>query len=214
MQIERSARSHTGNCPQPPTHPRVMAVPTESFSPGSPNARSRHARISFPPSDPPSDPESFANHPSIGLGPPPLMRHTSAGLEISTTGEHRTEGRRRAKSAHVPSALSGRPQTQRHAQTVRRVLTTSEATRPLKYERGRWNAASIESSSLDELEPGVFSDEYDLCASIHARSSRFLTFAFTLLSQRMRVRYVLRDSIHVPTSSPQTLNYWRTSNAL
>ena len=189
-----------------------MAAPTESFPAGSSNPRSRHARISFPPVDPPSDPDSFGDHPSIGLGPPPPMRRTPAGLEIRTSGEHRAEGRRRVKSAHVPSALSGRPQAQRHAQTVRRILTTSEATRPLKYERGRWNAANVESSSLDELEPGVFSDEYDLCASVEARSSRILTFAFPC-SQRMRVRYVLRDSIHAPTSSPQTLKYWRTSNA-
>jgi hypothetical protein len=150
---------------------RVMAVPTESFPAGSPSARSRRARISFPPAGPPSDPDSFGDHSSIGLGPPPPMRRTSTGLAISTSGDHRTEGRRRAKSAHVPSALSGRPQAQRHAQTVRRILTTSEATRPLKYERGRWNAANVESSSLDELEPGVFSDEYDLCASVKARSS-------------------------------------------
>ncbi len=146
-----------------PLRVRVMAVPPESFLAGSPNARSRHGRISFPPADPPSDPDSFGDHSSIGLGPPPPMRRTSAGLEIGTSGEYRTEGRRRVKSAHVPSALSGRPQAQRHAQIARR---TSEATRPLKYERGRWNAANIESSSLDELEPGVFSDEYDLCASV------------------------------------------------
>lgn len=190
-----------------------MAAPTESFPAGSSNPRSRHARISFPPADPPSDPDSFGDHSSIGLGPPPPMRRTPAGLEISTSGEHRSEGRRRVKSAHVPSALSGRPQAQRHAQTARRIPTTSEANRPLKYERGRWNAANFESSSLDELEPGVFSDEYELCASVEARSSRILTFAFTC-SQRMRVRYVLRDSIHAPTSSPQTLKYWRTSNAL
>ena len=162
-EIERSALQQLSSSLQPTL--RVMAVPTESFPAGSPNARSRHARISFPPSDPPSDPDSFGNHSSIGLGPPPPMRHT-AGLEINTSGEYRTEGRRRAKSAHVPSALSGRPQTQRQAQTNRRILSTSEATRPLRYERGRWNPASIESSSLDELEPGVFSDEYDLCASV------------------------------------------------
>lgn len=146
-----------------------MAVPSES----SPNARSRHTRISFPPTDPASDPDSFGQRSSIGIGPPPPMRRPSAGLEIGTSGEHRTEGRRRVKSAHVPSALSGRPQAQRHAQTVRRMLTTSEASRPLKYERGRWNAANVESSSLDELEPGVFSDEYDLCASIYRRGAFF-----------------------------------------
>jgi len=150
---------------------RVMAEPTESFPAGSSNTRSRHARISFPPADPPSDPDNFGDHSSIGLGPPPPMRRTSAGLEISTSGEHRTEGRRRVKSAHVPSASSGRPQAQRHPQAMRRILTTSEATRPFKHERGRWNAASVESSSLDELEPGVFSDEYDLCASVEAHFS-------------------------------------------
>jgi hypothetical protein len=182
-----------------------MAVPTESFPAGSVNARNRHARISFPPADTPSDPDSFGDHSSIGLGPPPPMRRTAAGLEISTNGEHRTEGRRRAKStAHVPSALSGRPQTQRHAQTVRRILTTSEATRPLKYERGRWNTtANVESSSLDELEPGVFSDEYDLCASVEALSCRILTFAFPF-SQHTRVRYVLRDSMHASTTFLRT----------
>jgi hypothetical protein len=147
-----------------------MAVPTESFPVGLPTAATRHVRTSFPPMDPPSDPDSFGDHSSIGLGPPPRTRRTSAGLEISASGEYRTEVRRRAKSAHVPSALSGRPRPQRHAQTVRGVMTTSEAFRPPKYERGRWNAASFD-SSLDELEPGVFSDEYDLCASIEAHSS-------------------------------------------
>jgi hypothetical protein len=183
VQIERSGCKHSHSSVSNAQRTlRVMAVPTESFPAGSPNVRSRHARISFPPTDPPSDPDSFGDHSSIGLGPPPPMRRTSTGLEISTSGDHRTEGRRRAKSAHVPSALSGRPQAQRHAQTVRRILTTSEATRPLKYERGRWNAANVESSSLDELEPGVFSDEYDLCASVKARSFRILTFAFPLFT--------------------------------
>lgn len=142
----------------------VMAAPTDSFPAGPLVAASRHTRTSFPPVDPPSDPDSFGDHSSIGLGPPPRMRRTSTGLEVGTSNEYRAEGRRRVKSAHVPSALSGRPQPQRHAQTVRRVVTTSEAVRPLKYERARWNAASVD-SSLDELEPGVFSDEYDLCAS-------------------------------------------------
>ncbi len=189
-----------------------MASPTEPFLAGSSTTRSRHARILFPPADPPSDPDSFGDHSSIGLGLPPPMRRTSAGLEASTSGEHRAEGRRRVKSVHAPSALSGRPQAQRLAQTVRRTLTTSEATRPHKYERGRWNAASVE-SSLDELEPGVFSDEYDLCMSVETRSPRILTFPFPCL-QRMTVRYILHDSIHAPTSSPQTLRYWRTSSAL
>lgn len=148
---------------------RVMAVSTDSFPAGSPTATSRHARTPFPPVDPPSDPDSFGDHSSIGLGPPPRVRHTSTGLEASSSGVYRAEARRRVKSAHVPSGLSGRPQPRR-AQTVRRILTTSEAVRTPKYERGRWNAASVE-SSLDELEPGVFSDEYDLCASVKARSS-------------------------------------------
>jgi hypothetical protein len=152
-----------------------MAVPTESFPAGSPTAATRHVRTSFkfPPVDPPSDPDSFGDHSSIGLGPPPRTRRTSSGLEMNAPGEYRTEGRRRVKSAHVPSALSGRPQPPRNAQTVRRVMTTSEAFRPPKYERGRWNAASFD-SSLDELEPGVFSDEYDLCASFEALSAFFL----------------------------------------
>jgi hypothetical protein len=150
---------------------RVMALPTDSFPAGSPTAASRHARTSFPPMDPPSDPDSFRDHSSIALGRPPLMRRTSTGLEASASGVYRTEARRRVKSAHVPSALSGRFQPQRHGQTVRRVLTTSETVRSPKYDRGRWNAASVESSSLDELEPGVFSDEYDLCASVEACSS-------------------------------------------
>ena len=154
-----------------------MAVPTDSFPAGPLASASRHARTSFPPFDPPSDPDSFADHSSLGLGPPPRMRPTSAEAGAS---EYRTEGRRRAKSAHVPSALSGRPQPPRHALTVRRVLTTSEAVRPLKYERGRWNAASVE-SSLDELEPGVFSDEYDLCAS-QCLSKRVILWILTFTS--------------------------------
>lgn len=149
---------------------RMMAVPIDSFPAGSPTAATRHARTSFPPVDPPSDPDSFGDHSSIGLGPPPRVRHTSTGLEASSSGVYRTEARRRVKSAHGPSGLSGRPQPQRRSQTVRRILTTSEAVRQPKYERGRWNAASVE-SSLDELEPGVFSDEYDLCAYVETRSS-------------------------------------------
>lgn len=139
-----------------------MAAPTESFQAGSLVSRGRHARISFPPADPSSDPDSLGNYSSIGLGPPPPMRRTSTGLEISTAGEYQTEGRRRVKSANTTNPSSGRPQPQRHAQPARRkTLTTGEAAR-LKADMGRWNAENIE-SSLDELEPGVFSDEYELC---------------------------------------------------
>ncbi|KAF8506723.1 hypothetical protein F5888DRAFT_1644778 [Russula emetica] len=176
-----------------------MAIPTESFPAGSPNTRSRHARISFPPTDPPSDPDSFGDHSSIGLGPPPMMRRTSTGLEIGTSGEHRTEGRRRVKSAHVPSALSGRPQAQRHAQTVRRILTTSETTRPLKYERGRWNTANVESSSLDEVEPGVFSDEYDLYPKILEEVQRALK-----LKLRREARLAARANDSSVSTSPRS----------
>ncbi|KAI0003652.1 hypothetical protein BJV74DRAFT_881493 [Russula compacta] len=138
-----------------------MAAPTESFQANSLAARGRHARISFPPADPSSDPDSLGDYFSIGLGPPPPMRRTSTGLEISTAGEYQTEGRRRVKSANTINASSGRPQPQRHAQPPRRrTLTTGEAVRT-RADMGRRNAENVE-SSLDELEPGVFSDEYEL----------------------------------------------------
>jgi hypothetical protein len=143
-----------------------MAIPTESFPAGAPSAGNHHARISFPPLDPSSDVDSFGDHSSIGLGPPPPMRRFSAGLEV---GEYQTEGRRRIKSTNTPGALSGRSQPHKHPQTARRrTMTTADPAR--KADRGRWNAGSFE-SSLDELEPGVFSDEYDLCTCFEARAS-------------------------------------------
>jgi len=140
-----------------------MATPMESFPPGPPAVGSRHPHVSFPPLDPPSDADSFGDQSSIGLGPPPPMRRISAGLEVGNSGEYQAEGRRRVKSAHTTGAISGRLQPQRYPQTARRrTMTTAEPVRPPKADRGGWNVGSVE-SSLDELEPGVFSDEYDLC---------------------------------------------------
>lgn len=148
-----------------------MAIPTDSFPAGSSTAGNHHARVSFPPLDPSSDADSFGDHSSMGLGPPPPMRRISAGLEVGQTGEYQTEGRRRIKSANTPGALSGRPQPQKHSQTARkRTMTTADSVRPPKADRGGWHVGSFE-SSLDELEPGVFSDEYDLCTCFEARPS-------------------------------------------
>jgi hypothetical protein len=46
-------------------------------------------------------------------------------------------------------------------------MTTAEPGRPPRADRVGWNVGSVD-SSLDELEPGVFSDEYDLCACSEA----------------------------------------------
>jgi len=141
-----------------------MAIPTKSFPAGSPSSGNRHARVSFPPVDPPSDVDSFGDHSAIGLGPPPPLKRTSTALEFTSTGEYQTEGRRRVKSANVHGPLSGRSQPLKHALTARRrTMTSAEATKLTKADRGRRKAGSVE-SSMDELEPGVFSDEYDLCA--------------------------------------------------
>ena len=147
-----------------------MAIPTESFPAGPLAAGSHHARVSFPPLDLSSDVDSVGDHSSIGLGPPPPMRRIS-GSEVAKTGEFQTEGRRRIKSTNTTGALSGRSQPYKHSQTSRRrTMTTTDPVRPPKADRGGWNVGSIE-SSLDELEPGVFSDEYDLCTCFDARSS-------------------------------------------
>ncbi|KAH9954401.1 hypothetical protein BC827DRAFT_1272640 [Russula dissimulans] len=139
-----------------------MAIPAKSFPAGSPSSGNRHARVSFPPVDPPSDVDSFGDHPSIGLGPPPPLKRTSTALEIASTGEYQIEGRRRVNSANVHGPLSGRSQPLKHALAARRrTMTSAEAVKLSKADRGRRNAGSVE-SSMDELEPGVFSDEYDL----------------------------------------------------
>ena len=84
-----------------------MTMPMESLPAGSPPAGSRHPRISFPPLDPSSDADSLDA--SIGLGPPPLMRRISTGLEVGDNGEYLAEGRRRIKSTNTAGALTGRP---------------------------------------------------------------------------------------------------------
>jgi len=96
---------------------------------------------------------------------------------------------------------------------VRRILTTSEAVRPPRYERGRWNAASIE-SSLDELEPGVFSDEYDLCEYVDARAFSLNSDIRLPLFSAHEGEIFLHDLNTCADLFPQTQKYWRTSNAL
>ena len=138
-----------------------MAAPLEAFPAGEPATGGRHTHISLPPGDPSSDIDSYGNRSSIGHGLPPPLRHVSASFD---TGNYQVEGRRRVRSVHGTGAPSGRLQPPRHAQTVRRrTLTTVDPVKSLRADKGRWLAGSVESSSLDELEPGVFSDEYDLC---------------------------------------------------
>jgi len=163
-------------------------MPTDSLPAGLPPAGSRHARISFPPQDPSSDADSLGDYAPIGLGPPPLMRRISTGLEVGNNGEYQTEGRRRIKSTNTSGALTGRPQSQKHAHTARRrTMTAAEPGRPPRGDRVGWNVGSV-NSSFDELEPGVFSDEYDLCACFGAHPICLLTIPFP--SQRMMVRHV------------------------
>ncbi|KAI0308180.1 hypothetical protein B0F90DRAFT_130923 [Multifurca ochricompacta] len=139
-----------------------MVLPAETSPAGSPPTSGRRAHLSFPPVDPSSNADTYGDHSSIGLGPPPSLRHASAGLEVKTSGEYQTEGRRRVRSANATGALPARPQHQKHVTAARRrTLTTADQVKTLKAEKGRWIAGSVD-SSLDELEPGVFSDEYDL----------------------------------------------------
>jgi hypothetical protein len=135
-----------------------MTAPIEAFPAGEPSTGGR--RISFPPGDLSSDVDSYRNRSSVGLGLPPPLRHASASFD---TGDYQVEGRRRVRSSNGTSALSGRLQPPRQAQTARRrTLSTADPVKSLRVDKGRWLAGSVE-SSLDELEPGVFSDEYDLC---------------------------------------------------
>ncbi|KAI0275041.1 hypothetical protein BC834DRAFT_27429 [Gloeopeniophorella convolvens] len=138
-----------------------MATPAEPIPPSSSSSAGRHTHISFPPVDTSSEGDSYGNHPALGLGPPPPIRRTSAPLDAAILGDHQAEARRRVRSANATSALPGLPRSQRHAQTRRRTLTTAEAAKLTRSDRARWTAGSIE-SSMDDLEPGVFSDEYDL----------------------------------------------------
>lgn len=139
--------------------PPSMTAPIEAFPAGEPSTGGRHAHISFPPGDPSSDVDSYHDPSSIGLGPPPPLRHASIGFD---TGEYH-EGRRRVRSTHVTGSSSGRLQPPRHAQTMRRrTLTTVDPIKSVRADKRRSLVGSIE-SSIDELEPGVFSDEYDLC---------------------------------------------------
>jgi hypothetical protein len=141
-----------------------MAAPIEAFPAGEPATGGRHNHISFPQGDPSSDVDSYHDPSSIGLGLPSPLRHVSAGFDI---GNYQVEGRRRVRSVHGTGAMSGRLQSQRHAQTGRRrTLTTLDPVKSLKADKRRSLAGSIE-SSMDELEPGVFSDEYELCEGRH-----------------------------------------------
>ncbi|KAH8997325.1 hypothetical protein EDB92DRAFT_2052299 [Lactarius akahatsu] len=136
-----------------------MAAPTEAFPAGESNTGGRYTHSSLP-GDPSSDVDSYGNQSSIGLGLPPPPRHVSVGFD---TGNYQVEGRRRVRSVHGTGASSGRLQPPRHAQTMRRrTLTTADPVKSLGADKGRWLTGSVESSSLDEVEPGVFSDEYDL----------------------------------------------------
>ncbi len=137
-----------------------MATPVESFPATEPATGGRHTHISVPPGDPTSDVDSYGNRSAIGLGPPPPLRHVSTGFD---TGDYQVEGRRRVRSTSGTGAFSGRLQPPRHAQTARRTLSTTDPVKSLRADKGRWLAAGSIESSLDELEPGVFSDEYDLC---------------------------------------------------
>jgi hypothetical protein len=187
----------------------VNTLPTESFPAVSPTAGGRHPHISFPQVDASSDADNYADHSSTGLGPPPPMRHASVGLGVSASGEHQTEGRRRVRSVNVPSTLHGRPQPHRHALTARkRTLTTAD---PLKADKGRWAADSVD-SSFDELEPGVFSNEYDLCE--HRISLCLTSDIYRPLLAAHEGEILLYNCICVPNASLQTLRYMRMSNAL
>ena len=135
-----------------------MSAPNEAFPVGEPSTGGR--RISFPPGDLSSDVDSYPNRSSIGHGLPPPLRHLSASFD---TGDYQVEGRRRVRSTNGTGISSGRLQPPRHAQMARRrTVTTVDPVKSLRADKGRWLAGSVE-SSLDELEPGVFSDEYDLC---------------------------------------------------
>jgi hypothetical protein len=190
-----------------------MAVPTESFPASLPAAGGRHAHISFLPVDPSSDADSYGDHSSIGLGPPPPLRHASVGLGANTS-EHQTEGRRRVRSVIVPSTLSSRPQPHRHALAVRRrTLTNADPPKPLKADKGRWAADSVD-SSFDELEPGVFSDEYDIC-------EYRISLCLTVTSDIHLFFLAAREGEILPckcmcvlNASLQTPRYTRTSSAL
>jgi hypothetical protein len=134
-----------------------MATPIEEFPAGEPATGGRRAHVSFPLGDPSSDVDSYHDPSSIGLGLPPLLRHASA------SGDHQAEGRRRVRSVNGAGTLSSRPQPPRHAQPVRRrTLTTVDPIKSLRADKRRSFAGSVE-SSMDDMEPGVFSDEYDLC---------------------------------------------------
>jgi hypothetical protein len=192
----------------------VTTVPTESFPVVSPTAGGRHPHISFPQAqvDPSSDADNYADHSSIGLGPPPPTRRASAGLGVNASGEHQTEGRRRVRSVNVPSTLHGRPQPYRHALTVRkRTLTTADPLKPLKADKERWAADSVD-SSFDELEPGVFSDEYDLCE--YRISLCMASYLYLPLLVAHEGEILLYNCISVPNTSLQILRYTRMSNAL
>lgn len=137
-----------------------MTAPIEAFPAGESATGGRHAHVSFPLGDPSSDVDSYHDPSSLGLGLPPPLRHPSVSFDPD---DYQVEGRRRVRSVNVAGSSSGRLQPPRHAQTVRRrTLTTVDPIKSLRADKRRSLAGSIE-SSMDELEPGVFSDEYDLC---------------------------------------------------
>ncbi|KAH9178744.1 hypothetical protein EDB89DRAFT_2170981 [Lactarius sanguifluus] len=173
-----------------------MAAPTEAFPAGESTTGGRYTHSSLPPGDPSSDVDSYGNQSSIGLGLPPPPRHVSVGFD---TGNYQVEGRRRVRSVHGTGALSGRLQPPRHAQTMRRrTLTTADPVKSLRADKGRWLAGSVESSSLDEVEPGVFSDEYDLYPKILEDVQRALKLK---LRREARLQAARVNDSSVSTSS-------------
>lgn len=178
--------------PEPPsTLPTDNGEGPSTGTGTSTNSRNRHSRTQFPSleqdnsfaSGSSNGGEPYKSSPGIGLGPPPNIRRSStqsrAGPSSTTSSTRQHDIRRRVRSVHASgreeeSVLGGMSPS---VSIRRRTLTTQG----LSHKTSRNHLGESVESPSDDIGPGVFSDEYDLCAPVLNLSNVLIANAlFTL----------------------------------
>ncbi|KAI0034173.1 hypothetical protein K488DRAFT_69356 [Vararia minispora EC-137] len=140
--------------------------PSGSFS-GSADPGSSHSGVRFPDSARSSQTNSFSKASSLGIGPPP--RRSPVGQDgASSSGYRDDDRRRRVRSAQGVSFgqtyydMAQSPSASRRwSPMVDRLARGSNEVRPRRVTMSARPLAGV-----DEFEPSVFSDEYDLYPKI------------------------------------------------
>lgn len=167
-----------------------------STSTGNSNTRNRHSHTQFPSLEQDnsfasgsSNGDSYKSSLGIGLGPPPNIRRSStqsrAGPSSTSSSVRQHDIRRRVRSAYGPgheeeAALGGLSPSM----SIRRRTLTTQG---LSTKTSRNHLGENVESPSDGIGPGVFSDEYDLCASAF-NLLNVLMLTFVSFSKLMTVR--------------------------